>query len=156
MQVFYEFSQYMCREISVNLPKICAAGHSPCCEFQFFNLNLHEETQTSISAPPITFVMIATLVHVWVKQSHVNAFISATEENHAQSVKEPGNLRFDVLQDDGDPCKFVLYEAYASEEAAVAHKSTAHYLRWRDAVADWMAQPRQGVKHSILCPSAPW
>ena len=100
--------------------------------------------------------MITTLVHIWVKEPHVGAFIKATVENHQQSVKEPGNLRFDVLQDDANACKFVLYEAYLSEEAAAAHKSTAHYLKWRDTVADWMAQPRQGFRHTILCPSSPW
>ena len=100
--------------------------------------------------------MIATLVNVWVKESHVDAFIAATVANHEQSVKEPGNLRFDVLQDDGDACKFILYEAYVSEEAAAAHKSTVHYLNWRDTVADWMAQPRQGFRHTILCPPVPW
>jgi len=97
--------------------------------------------------------MIATLVHVWVKEPYVEDFIRITRENHEHSVKEPGNLRFDVLEDALDRTKFVLYEAYESEEAAAAHKNTAHYLKWRDAVAGWMAQPRQGVRHKILCPA---
>jgi (4S)-4-hydroxy-5-phosphonooxypentane-2,3-dione isomerase len=97
--------------------------------------------------------MIVTLVHVWVNESFINDFITATVENHQQSVKENGNLRFDILQDAGDPSKFVLYEAYESEEAAAAHKNTAHYLKWRDTVADWMAQARRGEKHVIVCPT---
>jgi (4S)-4-hydroxy-5-phosphonooxypentane-2,3-dione isomerase len=96
--------------------------------------------------------MIVTLVHVWVKESFVEDFIAATVENHKQSVKESGNLRFDILQDAADPAKFVLYEAYESEEAVTAHKSTAHYLKWRDGVAGWMAQPRRGERHVIVCP----
>ncbi len=96
--------------------------------------------------------MIATLVHVWVKNEHIEDFKNASVANHLQSVKEPGNLRFDILQDDADPSKFILYEAYTSEEAAAGHKNTPHYLKWRDAVADWMAQPRKGVKHRILAP----
>ncbi|MBN1416567.1 MAG: antibiotic biosynthesis monooxygenase [Bacteroidales bacterium] len=96
--------------------------------------------------------MIVTFVHVVVIEQHINDFIQATIENHMESVKEPGNLRFDILQDAGDPAKFVLYEAYKSEEASAAHKNTAHYIAWRDKVADWMAQPRQGIKHTIIFP----
>jgi (4S)-4-hydroxy-5-phosphonooxypentane-2,3-dione isomerase len=96
--------------------------------------------------------MIVTLVHVWVKESFVDAFIAATIENQRLSVKEPGNLRFDILRDAENPAKFVFYEAYESEEAVTAHKDTAHYKKWRDTVADWMAQPRRGEKHTIVYP----
>ena len=96
--------------------------------------------------------MIVTLVHVWVKEPFVDAFVTATMENQKNSVKEPGNLRFDILRDAGDPAKFVFYEAFESEEAVAAHKETAHYQKWRDTVADWMAQPRRGEKHIVVCP----
>jgi len=96
--------------------------------------------------------MIVTLVHVWVKNSFTEDFVAATIDNHKQSVKEPGNLRFDILRDAENPAKFVLYEAYETEEAAAAHKNTVHYLKWRDTVIDWMAQPRQGVRHNIVYP----
>ncbi len=96
--------------------------------------------------------MIVTFIHVWVKENHIEDFIKASVDNHNESVKEPGNLRFDLLQDAADNSKFVLYEAYASEEAAAAHKNTPHYLKWRETVADWMAKPREGIKHNILCP----
>ena len=97
--------------------------------------------------------MIVTFVHVWVKEDHIDDFIRATIANHEQSVKEPGNLRFDVLQDAGDPAKFVLYEAYESDAAATEHKKTAHYLAWREQVADWMLKPREGVRHNIIAPA---
>jgi len=96
--------------------------------------------------------MHVTLVHVHVKPEHIEDFIAATQTNHEASVKERGNLRFDVLQRDDDPTRFVLYEAYASAEDAGAHKQTQHYLSWRDTVADWMASPRQGVLHKGLFP----
>jgi len=97
--------------------------------------------------------MIATLVHVYVKPEFIKSFIEATRGNHENSIKERGNFRFDILQDAQDAAKFVLYEAYESEEAAAAHKETAHYAAWRDAVASWMAKPREGVKHSMLFPA---
>jgi (4S)-4-hydroxy-5-phosphonooxypentane-2,3-dione isomerase len=50
------------------------------------------------------------------------------------------------------PAQFILYEAYASEEDAAAHKQTAHYLAWRDRVADWMAKPREGLRYDGLFP----
>lgn len=89
--------------------------------------------------------MHVTLVHVVVKPEAVDAFIAATRVNHEASVREPGNRRFDVLQSPEDPTRFVLYEAYASTEDAAAHKQTAHYAQWRDAVAPMMAEPRKGV-----------
>jgi (4S)-4-hydroxy-5-phosphonooxypentane-2,3-dione isomerase len=96
--------------------------------------------------------MHITLVHVHVKAEHINDFIAAMQLNHEGSVQEPGNRRFDVLQDPEDPAHFLIYEAYSSAETAAAHKATAHYLAWRDSVADWMAQPRQGVRYNSLFP----
>jgi len=97
--------------------------------------------------------MTVTFVHVQVKPEFIKPFIDATRENHENSIKEPGNLRFDILQDAADPNKFVLYEAYVSDEAAAAHKETAHYFKWRDTVANWMSKPREGVKHKMLFPA---
>ncbi len=96
--------------------------------------------------------MVVTAVHVKVKKEHVDDFIRETEINHQNSVKEPGNRRFDVLQSTEDPGMFLLYEAYESKEAAAAHKETAHYKKWRDAVADWMEQPRKGVPYTSIKP----
>jgi autoinducer 2-degrading protein len=97
--------------------------------------------------------MIVTLVHVWVLTEKIDDFIKACHINHNESVKESGNLRFDVLQDASDPTKFTLYEAYESEAASMAHKDTPHYKFWRETVENWMAKPREGVKHKILFPS---
>lgn len=99
--------------------------------------------------------MHVTLVHVRVKPEYTADFIAATRDNHLASVQESGNCRFDVLQSPDDPTRFVLYEAYAREADALAHKQTDHYLRWRDKVADWMAEPRQGVRYHGLYPENP-
>ncbi|MFT3848650.1 MAG: antibiotic biosynthesis monooxygenase [Propionivibrio sp.] len=97
--------------------------------------------------------MHVTLVHVRVKPEAVDAFIVATRANHEASIQEAGNRRFDVLQTPDDPARFILYEAYASAEDAAAHKATAHYLAWRDAVADLMAEPRRGEPMNGLFPA---
>lgn len=96
--------------------------------------------------------MHVTLVHVQVKPGSVEAFIAATRANHEASVREPGNRRFDVLQDPQNPAHFILYEAYASAEDSAAHKQTAHYPLWRDTVADMMAEPRKGIPMNGLYP----
>lgn len=96
--------------------------------------------------------MIVTCVTVYVKEDNLEDFISATIENHEGSIAEPGNMRFDVLQSMEDPTRFLLYEAYESEEAARAHKETGHYLKWRETVAGWMAGPREGIAHRVIRP----
>ncbi len=96
--------------------------------------------------------MHVTIVHIRVKPEHVDEFVEATRENHVASVQEAGNIRFDVLQLGSDPTHFVLYEAYASAEDAAAHKSTPHYLKWREQVEPWMAESRRGVKYNGVFP----
>lgn len=97
--------------------------------------------------------MYVTLVHVHVNAADVAAFVEATQRNHEASVAEPGNRRFDVVQSRDDPTRFVLYEAYATQADAAAHKETAHYRAWRDAVAGFMAEPRVGIVYDGLFPS---
>jgi len=97
--------------------------------------------------------MIVYCVSVHVKNEHIENFIKATEKNHLGSLKEPGVMRFDVIQNRDDPSRFILYEVYASEEAAKEHKNTPHYLTWKDTVADYMAEPRQGVGYNVIFPS---
>jgi (4S)-4-hydroxy-5-phosphonooxypentane-2,3-dione isomerase len=96
--------------------------------------------------------MFVTLVHIHVKPEHIGAFIDATRANHEASTREPGNIRFDVLRSVEDPNRFVLYEWYVDEDAAKAHKSTAHYDAWRDAVTEWLVEPRYGVRYVGLFP----
>lgn len=96
--------------------------------------------------------MQVTIVHVSVKPQHINDFIEASRLNHEASIQEQGNRRFDVLQSADNPTQFVLYEAYESAAEAAKHKETEHYKQWREIVADWMAEPRQGVGYNGLFP----
>lgn len=99
--------------------------------------------------------MYVTIVYISVKTEHVNAFKEASRSNHENSIREPGNLRFDILQSTDDPTKFVFYEAYKSQQDAAAHKETEHYRIWRDTVADWMTEPRKGIAYHGLYPIIP-
>jgi quinol monooxygenase YgiN len=86
-------------------------------------------------------------VHIRVKLESVEAFRQATIANARESVKEPGIARFDLLQQEDDPARFLLIEAYRTAEAPAQHRETAHYQAWRDTVADMMAEPRTRVKY---------
>jgi quinol monooxygenase YgiN len=97
--------------------------------------------------------MVIVHVHVHVTPESVQAFCEATLENARNSVLEPGIARFDVMQQSGDVTRFVLVEVYRTQEAAAAHKETAHYQKWRDSVAPMMAEPRSSVKYENLYPS---
>jgi autoinducer 2-degrading protein len=97
--------------------------------------------------------MIVTTVMIKVREEHIEDFIRASIPNHEASIKEPGNRRFDVLQNRDDPTQFILYEAYESEEAAAAHKETSHYQTWRETVAPHMEIPRKGIAYRAIRPS---
>ena len=79
---------------------------------------------------------------------------SASLANARQSVQEPGIARFDVIQQNDDPTRFQLVEVYRTADDPAKHKETAHYLTWRETVADWMAEPRQGIPFNGLFPHA--
>ena len=96
--------------------------------------------------------LLVVQVDCRVKPADVDAFREATLVNARASVNEPGIARFDVLGDRDDATRFLLIEVYRSEDAPAAHKQTAHYQRWRDAVAPMMAEPRSSVKFSNVFP----
>ena len=97
--------------------------------------------------------MLIVHVFVHVKPECVAAFEAASLENARNSILEPGIARFDVIQQADDPTRFVLVEVYRTVEATAQHKETAHYARWRDAVADMMAEPRSSVKYANRFPA---
>jgi quinol monooxygenase YgiN len=96
--------------------------------------------------------MLVVHVHAHVKPEHVESFKQATLANARESLKEPGVARFDVVQQQDNPARFVLVEVYRDAAAAAAHKETKHYPVWRDAVAPMMAEPRFSVKFSNVFP----
>lgn len=99
--------------------------------------------------------MLVVHVHVHVKPECVDGFRQASLENARASVTESGILRFDVLQRNDDPTRFVLMEVYRTSEDPGRHKETSHYVKWRDTVADMMAEPRWSVKYANVFPEEP-
>jgi (4S)-4-hydroxy-5-phosphonooxypentane-2,3-dione isomerase len=97
--------------------------------------------------------MLVVHVHVRIRPGKADEFLAATLVNARASLREPGVLRFDVLQDQADPEHAVLVEVYTGDDAAAAHKLTPHYATWRDTVAEMMAEPRQSTRFSAIFPA---
>ena len=97
--------------------------------------------------------MIVNIVPLQITPEHINDFIDATVKNHDGSIKEPGIIRFDVIQDAHDASRFILYEAFVDDQAVDAHKQTAHYAQWKKTVVDWFVLPREAVRrYTIIRP----
>lgn len=98
--------------------------------------------------------MLIVHVFVHVKPESVDAFVAATLENARNSIREPGVVRFDVVQQEDDPTRFLLIEIYRTLADPARHKETAHYATWRDTVESMMAEPRRSVRYRALFPEA--
>ena len=96
--------------------------------------------------------MYVVCVHVHVKPDRIEDFSKAAIENASSSRGEHGNMRFDVLQAHDDPSRFVLYEVYKTQDDFKSHQEMPHYLKWRESVRDWMAEPRSSTKLLSLFP----
>ncbi len=94
--------------------------------------------------------MYTVLVYVHVKADSVEAFKAATLENARNSINEPGIARFDFIQQQDDPSRFVLVEVHKTPEASGQHKETAHYKKWRNIAESMMAEPRYSVRYETL------
>ncbi len=96
--------------------------------------------------------MHVTLVEINVKEDKLEQFVEVFRANHQGSILEPGNLRFDVLQDESIPTRFYIYEAYVDEAAVAAHKKTPHYLRCVEELEGLMTGPRKKTTFIGLMP----
>jgi autoinducer 2-degrading protein len=99
--------------------------------------------------------MIVRVINVYVKPESVDEFRDATRKNHEGSIREPGVLRFDVLQNAERPTEFVLYEVYTDDGATVAHKETTHYAEWKKTVTPMMAKDRESASFNVVAPLEP-
>ena len=86
--------------------------------------------------------MFIVHVHAHIKPESVESFKNATLANAQSSLKEPGVVRFDVIQQIDDASRFVFFELYRDEQAIEAHRGTSHYAKWRDAVPAFLVTER--------------
>ena len=86
--------------------------------------------------------MFIAAVHVYIKPDKVDEFKDGIRANHLGSTAEPGCLRFDVAQSKDDPTEFLLWEVYLDDEAAAFHKTTPHYLAFKERMPELMVRDR--------------
>jgi autoinducer 2-degrading protein len=76
--------------------------------------------------------MFIVLVKVQVKPELLGEFKTAILENAELSVqRDPGCVRFDVLQQEDDPTRWFFYEVYEEEQAWVQHRGAPHFLAFK-------------------------
>ncbi len=98
--------------------------------------------------------MYVVCVQVHVKPEFVDQFIVATQDNHEHTRRdEPGNVRWDLIQAEDDPTRFMIYEVYRTQEDFPTHQQTAPFLGWKEAVTDWMAEPRSRMVYANVFPA---
>lgn len=101
--------------------------------------------------------MLVAIINAHVKSDVIDKFKAATLDNASNSLKEPGVIRFDVYQQTDDPSRFTLLEIYRTPDDPARHRETAHYLLWRDTVADMMVEPRTRATYEVVFPpEAEW
>ncbi len=101
--------------------------------------------------------MLVAIINAHVKPGDIERFRTATLDNASNSIQEAGVIRFDVYQQTDDPSRFTLVEIYKTEDDPARHRETAHYMRWRDSVADMMAEPRARTTYQVVYPpEAEW
>ncbi len=94
--------------------------------------------------------MLIVHCNVHTTDDGVEAFKAASLANAEASRQEPGVQVFDCIQSDDDPTIFCLVEHYDDPEDLEFHKTQAHYLKWREDVADLMAEPRRTIKYHAV------
>ncbi|RKY16950.1 MAG: hypothetical protein DRQ55_16900 [Planctomycetota bacterium] len=86
--------------------------------------------------------MFIAAVHVYIRPDKVDDFKELIRANHLGSIAEPGCLRFDVAQSKDDPTEFLLWEVYVDEDAAGFHKTSPHYLTFKEKAPELMTKDR--------------
>jgi autoinducer 2-degrading protein len=77
--------------------------------------------------------MFILLVKVEVKPELVDEFKAAILNNAALSVeRDPGCVRFDVLQQQDDPTRWMFYEVYDQEQDWLNHRNAPHFLAFME------------------------
>lgn len=94
-------------------------------------------------------------VHVHVQPDRIDEFKSMIQANHAASIAEPGCLRFDVAQSKDDPTHFLLWEVYIDDAAAAFHKTTPHYLAFKEQAPELMSRERHSDLFEGICVDSP-
>ena len=96
--------------------------------------------------------MIIVHIFIKVKPDALELFKAETLKNAKNSIKEPGILRFDFMQQEDDPLSFLLVEVYKDDSAIIKHKETSHYAEWCQSAEHMIAEPRKRIRYVNIFP----
>jgi len=94
--------------------------------------------------------MIHVVVTLPIHPRRIGAFLALAGDHQEASLAERGCLRFDLLRDLADPCRFLLLEEWRDRAAIREHQRTPHYARWRREVTLYLTAPREHHEYECL------
>ena len=90
--------------------------------------------------------MYIIIAPIPINTGHQTEFIDGMQENARGFFNdEPGCLRFDVIQDAGNPNLIWLYEVYEDEAAFQQHAQSPRLKKWLEVSKGWRGQGPQGA-----------
>lgn len=97
------------------------------------------------SSPPF----VASAVELEIAPADLDAFLAILKANGAESIKEPGCRRYDILQSATNPNQVFIFEVYDNEAAVQAHRTTEHFKAYiaatRSMVVKRQSRPLNAV-----------
>ena len=97
--------------------------------------------------------MFGVVVTINIKPGFKDQFMRALlDDARGSATKEPGCLRFDVLQDTSEANRVYLMEEYRDEAAFETHTKQPHFTKFFATVKDWFATPIEIRKVSGIYP----
>lgn len=79
------------------------------------------------------------LVDFYVKENHINEFISLLKRNSENSLNnESGCMVFDIFCVSDDNTHIVLHEEYSSRDEFEEHLKTSHFMDFDESVKNYV------------------
>ena len=93
---------------------------------------------------------VYVVTHVDVTPDFSAATAKLLQQYGAESRKDPGAVRIEVLVQDGRPNHFTVVEVWQSRDAFEAHSALAHTKRSREKLQPMLGSPFDERLHSML------
>lgn len=101
---------------------------------------------TLLAQPPAVYVV----THIDVMPNFAADTTKALREFASESKKDPGVIRFEVLQQDGRPNHYTIVELWRSRDAFEAHSASEHTRRFREKLHPMLGSPFDERLHALI------
>jgi quinol monooxygenase YgiN len=89
---------------------------------------------------------------------HVNDYIENMQICATASNKEPGCIRYEVMQDVEDPSIMCLFQVFRDADAYQSHQDSEHHRVWIEKSGSWRdpsGRTRNEMRHITPEPAKP-